>query len=115
MLICYHHNDLDGRSAGALVHHMCPKTLAVDTIDSYIMCDYDSKFDKHTSLDDVFIVDMSFTEDTYQKLLDVINTARTVHWIDHHQSSVDMIKNHFEELQSKKNLIYFVNTNFFLF
>ncbi len=112
MLICYHHNDLDGRSAGALVHHMCPKTLAVDTTDSYIMCDYDSKFDKHTSLDDVFIVDMSFTEDTYQKLLDVISTARTVHWIDHHQSSVDMIKNHFEELQSKKNLIYFVNTNF---
>ena len=112
MLICYHHNDLDGKAAGALVHHMCPRTLAVDTTDSYIMCDYNSKFDKHTIADDVFIVDLSFTEKTYQQLLDIIDTARTVTWIDHHQSSVDMIRKHFEELQSKKNLLYLVDTTF---
>lgn len=112
MLICYHHNDMDGRVAGALVHHMCPRTVAVDTTDSYFMCGYESPMDKHSITDDVFIVDLSFTDDTYQKLIEITKTARSVTWIDHHKSSTDMIKNHFDELQSIRNLTYFVDESF---
>lgn len=107
-MICYHHNDMDGKTAGYLVHKMKPKAIE-DSPESYVMSTYEDSFDKHTNKDDVFIVDISFTEDTYSKLLDIIKTARTVTWIDHHASSADVVAAHKHELQRMDNLTYFVS------
>lgn len=107
-LVVYHHNDMDGKAAGYLVHSMKPKEIE-DFPENYHMCTYDDAFDKHGEKDDVFIVDLSISRNTYPDLLEVCKTARTVTWIDHHQSSVDVIKEHEDELQAIKNLTYFVS------
>lgn len=108
MLVCYHHNDLDGKAAAFCVHRFKPKTIP-DTADSYHQCTYEDKFDKHTTKDDVFIVDLSISPITYPDFINVCKTARTVTWIDHHESSMDIVKDHKDELQSIKNLTYFVS------
>lgn len=107
-MIVYHHNDMDGKSAGYLVHRMKPKTI-LDTPYSYVMMTYEDEFNKHSLKDDVFIVDLSISEKTYPRLLEICRTARTVTWIDHHESSAEVIKNHKDELQSIKNLTYFIS------
>lgn len=108
-MIVYHHNDLDGKSAGMLVHKLKPKTI-IDYPENYHMVDYEHPLNVHTNHDDVFIVDLSFTETTYEKLLNICKTARTVTWIDHHDSSKQVVEKHKEELQSIANLTYFVST-----
>lgn len=107
-MICYHHNDLDGKAAAYCVHNFKPKTI-IDSPSSYYQCTYDDAFDKHTIKDDVIIVDLSFTLANYGNLLEICRTARTVTWIDHHQSSIDVINAHLHELQSVSNLTYFVS------
>ena len=107
-MICYHHNDLDGKAAAHCVHTYKPKTIT-DNPDSYIQCTYDDKFDKHTEKDDVFIVDLSISPTTWPAFLKVCKTARTVTWIDHHKSSIDIVAAHKDELQNIKNLTYFIS------
>jgi len=109
MLTVYHHNDMDGKAAGFLVHKLKPNGIE-DSPEKDFMINYGDTMNKHGYNDDVFIVDLSFTKDTYSKLLEVCKTARSVTWIDHHASSVDVIAQHFDELQSIKNLTYFVST-----
>lgn len=108
MLICYHHTDMDGKSAGYLVHAMRPNTIE-DGTSSYIPTDYNSKFNKHTNRDDVFLVDISITESSYEMFMELCKTARTVTYIDHHKSTLDTIAKHKEELQNTSNLTYFVS------
>ena len=107
-MICYHHNDLDGKAAAFCVHKFKPNTIP-DSAESYHQCTYESKFDKHTEKDDVIIVDLSISPSTYNNLLEVCKTARTVTWIDHHKSSLDIVEAHKDELQSIKNLTYFIS------
>lgn len=107
-MICYHHNDLDGKAAGHCVHKHKPSDIQ-DTTSSYISCSYNDPFDKHTRSDIVFIVDLSFTKETYRKLIDTCNTARRVIWIDHHASSIEVVNAYKDELQKIGNLIYFVS------
>lgn len=107
-MIVYHHNDMDGKTAGWLVHTMKPAAIE-DHPSDYIMMDYNSKFNKHTAKDDVFVVDFSISHATYDQLIELCKTARTVTWIDHHASSLDVIEKHKDELQAIKNLTYFVS------
>lgn len=107
-MICYHHNDLDGKAAGHCVHKYKPSDIQ-DTTSSYISCSYNDPFDKHTRSDIVFIVDLSISESTYEKLLNVCKTARRVIWIDHHASSIKVVNAHRDELQKIGNLIYFIS------
>ena len=104
----YHHNDLDGRAAGMITHYLKPPRIE-DFPDDYFECNYHDKFDKHTTKDDVVIVDLAISEDTYPMLVETCKTAKSVTWIDHHQSSVKVVENHKDELQSLKNLTYFVS------
>lgn len=110
MIYCYHHTDLDGMSSAYCVHKYKPSEIE-DSAAFYFACDYNDKFDKHSSKDDVFITDISISESTYPMLLETCKTARTVTWIDHHQMSIDTIENHKNELQSIKNLTYFVSNS----
>lgn len=109
-MVVYHHNDLDGYSAAWVVHKYKPK-LIEDHPSHYYVCDYNDKWDKHGEdcKEDVVIVDLSVSESTYLMLLETCRTARSVTWIDHHKTSLEVIDNHFEELQSIENLTYFVS------
>lgn len=107
-MICYHHNDLDGKAAGYLVHKLKPSGIE-DSPESYFMTGYEDIMDKHTAKDDVFIVDISISEKTYPMLLNVCKTARTVTWIDHHATSEAIVAHHKDELQKIKNLTYFIS------
>ena len=107
-MVVYHHNDMDGKSAAYCVHTYKPREIP-DNASSYVMMTYEDEFDKHTIKDDVFIVDLSISKNTYSKLLEVCKTARTVTWIDHHESSVDIVNEHKDELQAIHNLTYFIS------
>ena len=107
-MICYHHNDLDGKSAGFLVHKMKPEGLE-DHPQNYYSVGYDDKLNKHTLKDDVVIVDISISEETYPMLMEICKTAKTVTWIDHHKTSLEVIDKHLDELQNIRNLTYFVS------
>lgn len=107
-MICYHHNDLDGKAAGFLVHKMKPEGLE-DHPQNYYSVGYDDKLNKHTLKDDVVIVDISISEETYPMLMEICKTAKTVTWIDHHKTSLEVIDKHLDELQNTRNLTYFVS------
>ena len=99
-MICYHHNDLDGRTAAAVVAYYTNNYNPQD----YVESDY-SGLD--TTLcgndEEVIIVDYSFTESTLPQLLELIDKSLLVTWIDHHDSSIDLLKNH-PELSKQPNL-----------
>lgn len=99
-MLCYHHNDLDGKCAAAVVayyfNNYDPK--------NYIESDYSGlKTELCREDDKVFIVDYSFTENTMKDLIDICEVTKKVVWIDHHDSSIDLVRNH-PELKSIPNL-----------
>ena len=107
-VVCYHHNDLDGKSAGWIVYQ---NNKIYSTADNYHSTTYEDPFNKHTANDDVYIVDISISDKTYKMFIDAIKNAKSVTWIDHHKTSVDIIEAHKDELDSLKNLTYFVSEN----
>lgn len=99
-MICYHHNDLDGRCAAAVVAYYFNNYDP----NNYIESDYSGlKTELCREDDKVFIVDYSFTENTMKDLIDTCEVAKKVVWIDHHDSSIDLVRNH-PELKSIPNL-----------
>ena len=78
-MICYHHTDMDGKAAGHVVH-ICSHLGSNALPSSFIPTNYENKFDKHTEKDDVYIVDISISEATYQSFLSLCKTARSVTW-----------------------------------
>lgn len=108
-MICYHHTDADGHSAA---YNVLRGSKIVCVPDFFKPTNYGDKFDKHKDTDTVYIVDVSFTEPTYSDLINICKTARRVYWIDHHQSSLDVIAAHKDELQKMKNLVYFVSKDY---
>jgi len=111
---CFHHNDLDGRVAGFLA------TLFLGCFEKYadgfmyrevdcdcgagrleLVTDYDllsvgySDFDKIDNVlpgETVFFVDLSFSENTKHYLDELKEKGCKIVWIDHHQSSLDLIE-----------------------
>lgn len=111
MLICYHHDDLDGKSSAFIVHKFHPSSVE-ETTDSYVECKAGACiFNSHKLNDDVVIVDLSIAENVFDKLINLCKTARSVTWIDHHQTSQDLVNNHLDELQKIENLTYFISNS----
>jgi oligoribonuclease NrnB/cAMP/cGMP phosphodiesterase (DHH superfamily) len=81
-MICYHHNDLDGRCAGAIVLKAFPscRMREIDYKD-------DPDFNAEVSHDDVvYIVDFSFKPEQMARLTQIVDRRR-VYWIDHHKTA----------------------------
>ena len=109
---CYHHNDADGRAAGFIVWKYLKLNGVTTDFYNYEEVDYQSKLDSHSKdSDTIFIVDYSFTHDTVHKLYNICETAKRVIWIDHHQSSIDLIKDSvvLSNLRAYGNVSYMVN------
>ena len=91
-VICYHHNDLDGRSSAALVRYFVKKDYnhTMDPID-FIECDHASPIDTKIAKDKiVFIVDYSFGDNELSYLEEICKNVRDVIWIDHHKTAIEM-------------------------
>ena len=106
----FYHNDMDGKTAAWLLHdHFCEMRIP-DSPSDYQHYNYDGDM-KLGSLNQntvTYIVDLSFTDKTYTTLLDICNRSAHVIWIDHHDSSIDLLKNH-PEILKVPNLNVFVS------
>lgn len=89
---CFYHSDIDGKCAGAMVAR---KTNNYSK-DSFIEYNYDGSLptEKVENGEDVYIVDLSFTEATLPSLMDLIKRGCNIVWCDHHKSSIEVLKNH---------------------
>lgn len=107
-MICFHHIDIDGYSSGRIVYEHIPNRDEA----RFIPISYPEKFplEEIKDKEDVYLVDISFGEDTFNQLKSVCAKAKNVTWIDHHKTSVDLIKDHKEEIDKLFNLNYFVNS-----
>ena len=108
-MVVYHHDDLDGISAAAIIAAKNPD-LENTTFKKF---SYGDKFNTHNNdsniKEEVLLLDISFSKDTYEQLKTICNEAKSVIWIDHHATSVDMIDKYKDELQKIQNLTYFVS------
>lgn len=110
---CIYHNDMDGKSAAYMVHkEIIEKQWGFEDYPArYQKYNYDKLsigcIDKNTV---VYIVDCAFTEETVNMLADILEAAGLVVWLDHHQSSVDLITSR-EIAKEVDNFIWYVDTN----
>lgn len=87
---CFHHDDIDGRSAGALI------AIHEDNFDqeNFFEVNYVQKLpiDRIKPDEKVYFVDYSFSKNTVGVLREILSITNNVVWIDHHKSSVEMLK-----------------------
>lgn len=87
-----HHNDLDGRGAGAIIYdtyRYTPDQVKTFEVDYRV---FPNIVDEVASDSLVYIVDYSFTEDTVDKLIELCKKCTGVVWLDHHKSSAELLK-----------------------
>lgn len=85
----YHHNDLDGRCAGALVSYYTDNRDPMNFIEVNYVKVPDASYVRNG--EDVFIVDYCFTKETIYQLKAFLDRGCHVVWIDHHKSSADLL------------------------
>lgn len=117
-VMVYHHNDLDGYAAAAVVYHgikeskLYPDDVKVDfkaigfpTTWETFAYDTDPK-----EYDEIYIVDYSFTNATIQYLLKLAESSH-VNWIDHHVSSNSATEMMIVDAFQSNNLHYYVDSS----
>jgi len=84
----YHHNDLDGRCAGAIAWRWGKKNIDVGVVCSCIEVDYKDKVDltQIYMTEKIAIVDFSFKPEVIEE---VLKKTRDIVWIDHHKTAKD--------------------------
>lgn len=104
-IICFHHNDHDGRGAAAVVEHFFKCNNYYDPI--FVEVEYNKNLPNPALVkkkDLVFIVDYSFSEDTIHILNEIREITNNVVWIDHHTSSLKLIEK-YPELNEVEGLV----------
>lgn len=106
----FYHNDMDGRASAWQLHSHFEECNILDSPSDYQHYNYDGNMKLGCLNKSIvtYIVDLSFTEETLNTLIDICEKSAYVIWIDHHDSSLDLIKKHYELLQIH-NLFIFVN------
>lgn len=112
MIRVFHHDDLDGYGAAAVIKYLLLPKLGYDSDVEYIELNYNHATDKEKLAivqpeDEVYILDYSFGEDMYDSFIKLYNTVtnKRIVWIDHHKTSVEFKKNHSTEVDNISNLI----------
>lgn len=87
---CFYHNDLDGRCAGSIV----AKYERNYNKEDFFEVDYiqELPINKVSAGEKVYFVDYSFKENTRYILDTLIGMGCKVVWIDHHTSSLNLVK-----------------------
>ncbi len=87
---CFYHNDMDGKSAGAIVARFTGNYNKKD----YIMYDYSEQIPTDIIEDNetVYFVDLSFSVNSVDKLKEIIESKKcNLIWCDHHSSSMEIL------------------------
>lgn len=86
----FHHNDLDGRCAGAVVAWFTRERNQED----YFEVDYIKPLPLEViqPKETVYLVDYSFKADTAWQLDEILKKTSDVVWIDHHTSSLNLLQ-----------------------
>lgn len=90
---CFYHNDIDGKSAGAIVARFTGNYNKED----YIMYDYSKPVPTDIIEDGetVYFVDLSFSVNSVDKLKEILETKKCkLIWCDHHSSTMEVLKNY---------------------
>jgi oligoribonuclease NrnB/cAMP/cGMP phosphodiesterase (DHH superfamily) len=94
----FHHNDLDGRTAGAIIYKALQVNLEKQgTLDEYVFSFHEINYTKviDTQIEDghIFVfVDYSFSNiENANYLKRLIDAGNKILWIDHHKTSVEML------------------------
>ena len=85
---CIHHNDLDGKCAGALVAYHTGNYNKDDYFESSY--EHDLPYDKIKDNETVYIVDMAFSVPEVLRLEKLYEITKNIIWIDHHISSITL-------------------------
>lgn len=99
---CFYHNDIDGKAAGAIVAR---KTGNYNPA-NYIMYDYSKPLptDIIQEGETVYFVDLSFSPNSVDKLEEIVKKKNCdLIWCDHHDSSMDILKQ-YPEYNSVKGI-----------
>ena len=109
--LCYHHNDMDGKTAANEVYKYLKRNNISATSDMFIQREYDEFFNPRDYEGKwVYIVDLSFTKTSIEKLFTICEGANKVTWIDHHESSLKCL----EDENILKTLLNYTNLNFII-
>ena len=107
--LCYHHNDMDGKTAANEVYKYFERNHIPAVSEMFIQRGYDEHFNPRDYEGKwVYIVDLSFTKTSIEKLFAICEGANKVTWIDHHSSSLKCI----EDPEILKKLLNYTNLNF---
>lgn len=89
-MICFYHNDADGKCAGYLVRKLAINP-DVFLEDQYVPMDYAKPFpiEMVQKEEQVYIVDFSISPDEMRELLKI---TLNVTWIDHHKTAIEKYK-----------------------
>lgn len=89
-MICFYHNDADGKCAGFWVNELAKRTNK-DDFARFVLMDYSKTFPIWTIKKDerVYIVDFSIDPDSMRELLKI---TKDVIWIDHHKTAIEKYK-----------------------
>lgn len=94
MIVIYHHNDLDGRSAASLIYNMYKDQPFAKF--KFIEVDYNTRDLNADDVEDcakVFILDYSLSEKgNLMEFCRILDKAESVFWIDHHKTSIELQK-----------------------
>lgn len=112
----YHHDDPDGYFGAAMCQLLANDMFGskdVNNLFNFQELSYPKVFPIDTMKKDdiVYIVDVSFGENTFNQLKQVCSKAKQVYWIDHHATSKDEVVPLLEK-EPIENLKYYVNTKY---
>lgn len=90
----FHHNDNDGRAAAAMVNLFMDKERKTPlSKENFIEVDY-GKYVPNASIvnnnEIVYIVDYSFTKQTFHLLQAIAEKTKRIYWFDHHKTSLEV-------------------------
>lgn len=105
-MIIFHHNDPDGFLGAAIIaknYNLDPRKNP----QSFVAVNYPKEWpmDKVPKNDLVILVDVSFGANTIGQLMSICDKSKNVLWIDHHNSSMEII----EDIKNIQGLRYFVS------
>ena len=107
----FHHNDLDGYGSAAVIAYHRKATTDVELTEENFLClehHPQKDFEKIRTVkpgETAYFVDYSFSENTLPWLQMVMERTKDLIWIDHHQTSVDLMKLH-PELEEIRGVRY---------
>ena len=109
MVLIFHHTDMDGYSSAAVIKKYNNKCYCrpVNYKDALPTLEEVEKANNISKVNVIYIVDYSFTEDTFYQLQDLLEEYKVI-WIDHHKSSLSILP----YLDSYDNLEYYIDTEY---